>query len=408
MNKKELPKLPRGMGAYDWYKDDLIRYRKRVRYEEEFSDISVYGETIQECNRKMAIKENEFVKLKKKELVNLKTRTLEDGMNNWLYNYKIHEVKATSFDRMESTYKTHVVNKDIGNMQEKNVTSDDIQKFIVNEKSYNNRPLSYSSRKKIYELFSQYFRFLYSDNPNIDPMRKVTKPKKDDEEIVEEELTIYEDDEMYKIHELAFQEYIIGVHGYKHGLLVDFLMWTFLRVNECLALRWKDIDFKEETINVVRQVSDIVNRDEDSSDKRKKIITEPKWHSKRKFKMVKPAVEAITEYKRLYGQDRSGDDLVFPNKDDEPLVVSRVKQTHEAMAIELGFTKCLTTHDLRHTGISFMLRNGAPVEVVSKMAGHKNISVTYETYYSVINKQKNDAVDALNKKLFSKKKDTSD
>jgi len=29
----ELPKLPKGMGAYEWKKEDTCRYRKQVTYQ---------------------------------------------------------------------------------------------------------------------------------------------------------------------------------------------------------------------------------------------------------------------------------------------------------------------------------------------------------------------------------------
>ena len=66
----------------------------------------------------------------------------------------------------------------------------------------------------------------------------------------------------------------------------------------------------------------------------------------------------------------------------------------------INHVKNVTIHGLRHSGISYMLRHGVPVEVVSKMAGHKSIKVTLEIYYSVIEKQKNEAIDKLNEEHY--------
>ena len=47
-----------------------------------------------------------------------------------------------------------------------------------------------------------------------------------------------------------------------------------------------------------------------------------------------------------------------------------------------------------------MLRHKVPVEVVSKMAGHKEIETTYRVYYQVLEEQKTDAIDKLNEEFY--------
>ena len=63
----------------------------------------------------------------------------------------------------------------------------------------------------------------------------------------------------------------------------------------------------------------------------------------------------------------------------------------------INHNKNVTIHGLRHTGISYFLRHGVPVEVISRMAGHQSIQITIDTYYSVIEEQKQKALDDLNK-----------
>ena len=47
----------------------------------------------------------------------------------------------------------------------------------------------------------------------------------------------------------------------------------------------------------------------------------------------------------------------------------------------------LSPHDLRHTAATLMLRRGVPVEVVSKILGHANISITYNIYRHVLDSE---------------------
>jgi integrase len=48
----------------------------------------------------------------------------------------------------------------------------------------------------------------------------------------------------------------------------------------------------------------------------------------------------------------------------------------------------ISPHDLRHTAGTMMLRRGMPVEAVSKILGHANISITYNVYRHVLESEK--------------------
>lgn len=52
-------------------------------------------------------------------------------------------------------------------------------------------------------------------------------------------------------------------------------------------------------------------------------------------------------------------------------------------------------HDLRHTAGTIMLRKGVPVEVVSKMLGHADISITYKVYRHVLESERREHVIAF-------------
>ena len=387
----ELPKLPRGMGGYDYYKDG-IRFKKRIRYEDMYKDVAVYGKTISEVNAKMAEKEAEFIKNSKKEYVKPSARLLQDSMEQWMIRYKQTSVKRTTYDRLESTFEHHIKDCDIGLMQEKAIDSDDLQDYINKKAS---SKLSHSSVKKIYELMSQYFKYKYTSCPNENPMLIVNLPKKE-EIIKDEELIIWDDAEMKLLTDLAKEEYHDRVSGYQYGLLVTFLMWSFVRIGELAALKWEDIDFANGTLNINKQFSYVKDRKNNCHER---IVTKPKYSSIRKIVLPKPALECIQLYKERLGYSPSVSNFILSDEDGEVFNELRVRRTYERMVKELGFTKPVTVHGLRHSGISYLLRHGVPVEVVSRMAGHSSISITLETYYSVIEQQKTDAMDEFNSKF---------
>ena len=169
-SKKEiiLPKLPKGMGSYAWKDKDhtIIRYRKQITFMGVTENLSASGASIKEVNEAMRLKEEDFRNRAKLKLTKEKTGTLEEKMNEWIQLYKTSELKEKSYDRVESTYLTHVVGSELGRMQEQAITSDDIQlhmKKLKNSKT--GEPLAYSSVKKVYELLSQYFRYRYIKQP---------------------------------------------------------------------------------------------------------------------------------------------------------------------------------------------------------------------------------------------------
>lgn len=141
-NKKEiiLPKLPRGMGSYDWKDKEhtVIRYRKQITYNGKTENLSVSGNSIKEVNSLMAEKETNF---KTSVDLNLKkdiTGTLESRMFDWLKLYKLEELKEKSYDRIERTYLNHIAGSELGRMHETSITSDHIQQHMNNLKSNKN------------------------------------------------------------------------------------------------------------------------------------------------------------------------------------------------------------------------------------------------------------------------------
>ena len=55
----------------------------------------------------------------------------------------------------------------------------------------------------------------------------------------------------------------------------------------------------------------------------------------------------------------------------------------------------LTPHELRHTFGSLLIKKGVDIKVVSKLLGHKDISVTYNIYIHVLQEQEIEAIGKL-------------
>ena len=69
------------------------------------------------------------IRLKLQE-TNKRTQTLQEGINEWLFLYKNENVIERTFDRIESTYLTHIVGSDLGIMQEQAITYKVLRRII--------------------------------------------------------------------------------------------------------------------------------------------------------------------------------------------------------------------------------------------------------------------------------------
>lgn len=411
-NKREpLPKLPKGLGRYDYQKNGTIRYRRSLSVGEKTVELSATGKTLTEVNQIMKQKISDYITnyqaftgaadILQPVIAQTPNRykTLKEMMREWimLYKFDVEDVKRTSFDRLESTFHCHIEDSVLGNTKIGQITADMIQSHIKGLRNTKTQEtLSYSSKKKVYELLNAFFRYFYIKEPQLNPMNTVMKPKK--KQIRNEELIIWNDEEMNALTRLAYEPYIPGKSGFKNGLGIIFLMWCFLRENEAIALTFDDIDFETETIQIKKAFVRVDNRDDKTGEKLEgayRNLSLPKYDSVRRFKLPKPALNAVKEIKK-----RNPDGIyLFDNGNNEPMSEYTLYRSYRLMCKRAGLpeSKNVTLHGLRHSGISYYLRHGVPVEVISKMAGHKSIQITLDTYYSVLEDQKNNAIESFNK-----------
>lgn len=76
----------------------------------------------------------------------------------------------------------------------------------------------------------------------------------------------------------------------------------------------------------------------------------------------------------------SPEDLVFCNEMGNPLHNSNFRQRVFNPAISASGVPKITIHDLRHTAASIAINRGAEITAVSRMLGHKDISMTLRVY----------------------------
>lgn len=165
--------------------------------------------------------------------------------------------------------------------------------------------------------------------------------------------------------------------------IVATLLGCGLRIGECLALRWEDLDLAAGVLHVRYSLGRA-----DGAAKGPAVMRKPKSKSSiRQCAMPRFLIAALEARKTEQEGHKSaaGEDwdnpfgLVFTTPLGAPLRYSSVAQSvmHH---LKVNGIEGITLHHLRHAYASLLLHEGVPVPVVSKSLGHANPGVTMRVY----------------------------
>lgn len=143
----------------------------------------------------------------------------------------------------------------------------------------------------------------------------------------------------------------------KHRLVLLFLYYSGVRLNELIHLRWQDIDFERKTIRITNG----------KGDKQRAVFLHDKLIEALKFYGVKKEKEVFESNR----EKRYSDESI-------QLIVKNA-------AKRAGIIKKVTPHTLRHSFATHLLEAGADIRYIQKLLGHANLQTT-QVYTHVANK----------------------
>ena len=143
-----------------------------------------------------------------------------------------------------------------------------------------------------------------------------------------------------------------------------------LRRGEVLGLKWEDLDIEAGTLTVHRAWTE---------NGKGLLLTAPKTaKSRRTVPIPHQTLQRVKAYREMwlsqgFSPEELRDKWLFPSLEDEarPIHPHSLNKALERIRKSLGLPR-FRLHDLRHTYGSFLLANGAPVELVSERMGHAN------------------------------------
>ena len=333
-----------------------------------------------------------------KEVIN-KLNEVKYQMNNDIYVEKngiklvkimedIREEKLASntisggqYARLKWTI-NKIKNSKLGEMKIQDVTKNDIQEFLNSIKD-----LSDSYIKKLYEQFVQaYRRAEIKKYITYNPMYEVIKPKSDKQTKVVEALDINV--------QKAFTEYLNKVsienEPYKNIFLIQ--MYMGLRIGEVLALSTENIDLENKLLYVKITLT---------NDKEFAIIlgNKTKTYAGNRTLPIPDFLMPIFEEQIKYSNENLHN-LIFTTNDNYIRTSAINKELKRIFEEELKTSsKNISTHCLRHTYGTRCIEAGMTAVVLQRLMGHKDVTVTLNTYTSVFNKFKEDELEKVNNYL---------
>ncbi len=143
----------------------------------------------------------------------------------------------------------------------------------------------------------------------------------------------------------------------KHNIVLMFLYYAGLRLNEARKINWEDIDFDRDCIHVKGGKGD-----------KDRIIF---LHEKLKNNLNNSGIKTGG---RVLVSERGG----LYNKRTIQAIVKNASE-------KAGIEKNVTPHTLRHSFATHLLEGGADIRFIQKLLGHKNLQTT-QVYTHVANK----------------------
>lgn len=153
---------------------------------------------------------------------------------------------------------------------------------------------------------------------------------------------------------------------------------TGLRLGEILALTWDDLDMKNKTISVNKQVQRIGSELK---------VTTPKTASS--IRTIALCDECFNQLILLRSRQRLDNKLIFPSPITGGLRdPSSVTRKLHRMQKRAGVPQ-IRFHDLRHSCASLLLANGFSLKDIQEWLGHSDFSITANIYAHLDTARKN-------------------
>lgn len=378
-----MTKRVKGEGSWSYPKDGGVRlkvmYDGKAKY--------FYGQSEAVCLEK----KSNFESLRKKGIDSDNGVTVAKYVDNWMKNVKAKKLKKRSYDRLESSVNTWII-PCLGDYKFNKLDSITIQMELINRMQEAGRGLS-SIKKAKDALNGAYTYAVKTRAVDYNPVSAVELPSPNDFET--KEIEYFDKEERKRFMDIATSYCSTGRERYVIGWFMVLMLQTGLRIGEALAIRHCDINLDKRIIYIDSTIVSIKNRNAKPGDLKWLLIDQPlpKGNRSRYVHLNDMALRAIWELNQRFSYDPQG--YLIHNENGQFYTFGQVDATFKKILNRAELKKC-GIHSLRHSTAVALLEAKIPIETISDILGHSDISITYRVYAKVIEELKAEAMNIIN------------
>lgn len=193
------------------------------------------------------------------------------------------------------------------------------------------------------------------------------------------------------------------IQGHRLEVLITTAVVTGMRRGELISLRWSDIDFQRNILQVLHTVDRFTGHGY--------VESEPKSAAGvRSIRLPGFLVDLLKQHQAQQLERKNKvktweeRDLVFPNTRGGYLHPNRLGEAFRVLLEQAGLP-AIRFHDLRHSAATILLSMGVNIKVIQEMLGHSDISITLRVYGHLLPSMQQEAVDKWDSAFQEKKED---
>ncbi|MEH7150542.1 site-specific integrase [Bacillus thuringiensis] len=301
--------------------------------------------------------------------------TFNDYMTEWLNTYKKGNVSPGTFRVYEKNIRLYI-SPNLGNIKLKNLTRIQYQRFV-------NMLLQQLNKKTVKIIHATIHNALEVALNELEIIHKNPTAK-----VQLKEAHIPDKKDIFKCYDIdelnSFLNYIL-LHkaNFKYYALFAFLSRTGLRIGECLALQWDDINLNTYQLHITKTLTSTTRTDciKFGPPKNKNSIRTITLDTSTINLLEKIKIEqskSLSKYGKYYHEYN----FIFTHENNSCMLHTGILKFLQRACAE-GNHKYITLHGFRHTHAVHLLQSGANIKYVSERLGHSTIDMTANVYLHV-------------------------
>ncbi|PTL37654.1 tyrosine-type recombinase/integrase [Alkalicoccus saliphilus] len=218
------------------------------------------------------------------------------------------------------------------------------------------------------------------------PKRKVTLEELENRNSIEEKY----------MEKAELEEFLTATK--EHGLDGDLLTFTLLsysglRIGELLALKWSEMDFQQQTLNIIRTYYNPTNN------KKGFKLQTPKTKSSIRLitidtlliDLLKRHKEEQNKMKKQNAPFYQDQGFIFATNEGYPKTIKHMAIRMQRLLKKTTIQKHLTLHSFRHTHTSLLAQAEVSLPEIMERLGHDDENTTKKIYLHVTKEMKKEA-----------------